>query len=95
MSGSVPNNELDDEALRLLKKAASSNDGSVRIFRTLGGTHIQAGREAFCDPGNARSEAKWLRIISALETMGCLEDRTGMGEVLYVTDQGFGVADSL
>ena len=94
-SGAVPNNELDDETVRLLKTAASSSDGSVRIFRTLGGTHIQAGREAFANPGDARSEAKWRRIISVLETMGCLEDRTGMGETLYVTDQGFGVADSL
>ena len=95
VSGDTPNIEFDDEAVSLLKTAASSNDGAVRIFRTLGGTHIQAGREAFGDPGNARSEAKWRRIISVLETMGCLEDRTGRGEILYVTDHGFGMADSL
>ena len=93
-SGAISNNELDDEAVRLLKTAASSSDGSVRVFRTLGGTHIQAGREAFGDPGEARSEAKWRRVIRELEAMGFLEDRTGTGQALYVTDQGFGVADS-
>ena len=91
--GFVANNDLSDEAARLLSAAAS--EGSVSIISTLGGTHVQAGGEAFCNPGDARSEAKCRRIINELETMGLLEDRNGRGEMLYVTDQGFSVADSL
>ena len=91
--GFVADKDLEDEAAKLLSAAASN--GSVRVIRTLGGTHVQAGGEAFCDPGDARSEAKCRRIIKELEAMGFLEDRTGSGDILYVTDQGFSVADSL
>ena len=86
---------LDDEATRLLRAAAEMSDGTVRIVRTLEGLHVQAGREAFCEPGNARSEARCQRIIKELESLGYLEDRTGRGEILYVTDRGFSLADSL
>lgn len=92
-TASVADNDLQDDAAKLLSAAAS--EGSVRVIRTLGGTHVQAGGEAFCDPGDVRSEAKCRRIIKELEAMGFLEDRTGSGEILYVTDQGFSFTDSL
>lgn len=75
---------LSDEAVRLLRAAAS--DGSVRAIRTLAGMFVQAGGESFCEPGNSRSEARYRRIIRELTDLGYLEDQTGKGEILYVTD---------
>ena len=85
---------MDDDTTRLLTTAVES-DGTIRKIHTLGGLHVQAGRENFCEPGNVRSEAKWQRITNELESTGYLEDRTGRGEILHVTESGFRFADSL
>jgi hypothetical protein len=65
--------DLDPDALRLIKAAASSDDGMVISQETMGGDGLRAGGEEFVD-GTTRSAAKWRGIVGDLVRRGILEN---------------------
>jgi hypothetical protein len=81
---------LTENALRLLKEAAATDDGIVILQETLGSTGLRVGEEEFMD-GTTRSVAKWRAALSDLERAGALES---VSEGIYrVTAAGFRIAD--
>jgi hypothetical protein len=76
--------------------SAVQEDGSVMKISTLGGTHVQAGSTTLTsEPGSARDEARWIAAVDELLANTLVEDRTGKGQVFFVTHRGYDVADSL
>jgi|LSQX01.3.fsa_nt_gb nucleoside 2-deoxyribosyltransferase len=90
---SVPT--LSSEARELLLEAANAPDGVVMMLDALSGIIIRTNKRKFGEYGDARSEAKWRRVVTELASGGYIEDRAGKGEVFFVTDQGYEAADSL
>lgn len=76
----------------LLRSAVQ--DGTVMVLRTLGGTHIQAGRESFGD-NSPRDAARWIGAVEELVGRGFLADRGYKGEVFAVTNAGFEYAEEM
>lgn len=77
---------LSETADTLLKSGMQG--GNILVLNTLGGTHIQAGRETFGGQG-ARDTARWKGAVDELEQRGFLEDRGHKREVFMVTNAGF------
>lgn len=76
----------------LLRSAVQ--DGTVMVLRTLGGTHVQAGRESFGD-NSPRDTARWTGAVEELVERGFLADRGHKGEVFAVTNAGFEYAEEM
>jgi len=85
---------LAGTARELLLEAAQDPQGAIMSLQTLGGSHIQTNERAF-PTGDARSAAQWKGAVADLERLGLTEDRAGTGEVFFVTDEGYRVADLL
>lgn len=83
---------LSEAADTLLRSALK--DGTILVLRTLGGTHVQAGRESFGGEG-ARDTARWTGAVDELIERGFLEDRGHKGEVYMVTNAGFEYGEEL
>jgi hypothetical protein len=82
---------LNRDALELLK-AASEAHGDILLIRSLGGEHIQVGRERFGD-NTPRSRAKWNGALSELRTIGAVEH---MSEHLdRITAVGYALVDEV
>ena len=64
------------------------------VLRTLGGTHIQAGRESFGD-NSPRDTARWIGAVEELVERGFLANRGYKGEVFAVTNAGFEYAEEM
>jgi len=90
-----PEYELAAEAQQLLIAGAADKHGTIMMFRTMQGLHLQAGGREFCKGQDARSEAKWQAAIRSLLQLGLVEARGHKGEVFAVTAEGFRVADEL
>jgi hypothetical protein len=86
---------LSDAAQELLSEAAKDPNGVIMRLGTLGGTIVQANGRQFVEGGDARSDAKWRGVVDELYLEGLAEDRAGKGEVFFVTDKGYSVADTL
>lgn len=89
----LPDVQISDSAKELLVEASSDKSGIIMKLVTLGGSHVQTNGREFVIHGDARSEAKWRGAISELEVVGYVEDRSGKGEVYFMTDEGFQAAD--
>ena len=85
--------KLNPAAHELLLEAARAN-GTIISVGTLGGHHVQAGSREFVEPGDPRSEAKWLAAVEELEEARFIEDRAHKGEVFMVTQSGYEYSDS-
>jgi hypothetical protein len=89
-SSSVESITLSQDALRLLKAVAATDDGMVILQESLGGNGLRVGEQEFMD-GTPRSEAKWRSALAELDRAGTLE---GISENIYrMTDAGYRVAD--
>ncbi len=83
---------LSEAGDTLLRSAVQ--DGTVMVLRTLGGTHIQAGRESFGD-SSPRDTARWTGAVEELVERGFLANRGYKGEVFAVTNAGFEYAEEM
>jgi hypothetical protein len=88
-----PSQSSLSEAGDILLRSAVQ-DGTVMVLRTLGGTHVQAGRESFGD-NSPRDTARWTGAVEELIERGFLADRGHKGEVFSVTNTGFEYAEEM
>ena len=86
---------LSEAARELLLEAAQDAHGVIMRLGTMGGTHVQTNNRNFVETGNTRSAARWRGAVDELHHLGLVEDRTGKGEVFFVTDAGYRSADLL
>ncbi|QTC93163.1 hypothetical protein IFJ75_02490 [Brevundimonas goettingensis] len=83
---------LSEAAAALLRSAVQ--DGTIMVLRTLGGTHVQAGRETFGD-NSPRDTARWTGAVEELVKRGFLSDRGHKGQLFAVTNAGFEYAEEI
>jgi predicted transcriptional regulator len=86
---------LGPNASKLLIEANKDRQGVVMNFMTMEGVSIETNGTNFADRGNSRSEALWRGAVRKLAGNGLIEDRGGKGEVYFVTDEGYRVAERL
>ena len=87
----VNRSPLSQDAMHLLKAAATEDDGTIILQRSLDGDGLRIGAEEFID-GTPRSAARWREALRTLENEGALEV---ISENMYrVTAVGFKIADS-
>jgi hypothetical protein len=87
--------DLSEPARELLLEATRDPAGAIMRLGTMQGTHVQTNQRAFVDPGDVRSVALWRGAVDELQTRGLVEDRSGKGEVFFVTHAGYQVGDFL
>jgi hypothetical protein len=88
--------DVSEEALRLLKAAATDASGGVIMTSTFGGLSVEAnGQDFVSEKHNAREEAKWREVVRALVARGLLEQQDLKGEIYAISAEGFRVADFL
>jgi len=84
--------DFSADAIRLLRAAASSDDGTIVLQITMDGHGLRAGDEEFMD-GTARSKARWRAALEELENAGALEQ---VSEGIYqVAAAGYDIADEI
>lgn len=86
---------LSAAARELLLEASQDPQGVIMKLATLGGTHVQANNRQFVEANDARSSAKWRGAVDELYNQGLIEDRAHKGEVFFVTDTGYHIAEIL
>jgi hypothetical protein len=84
---------ISDEARELLQEAVRDSHGLLIRLETLDSSHIETNGRDFVEPGSVRSAARWRAAVSELQHLGLVEDRVGKGEVFYITDAGYRVAE--
>jgi hypothetical protein len=87
--------QLTTEAQQLLADAAHTTNGVVMMLSSLDGLSIQTDDTVFSAGGDSREEAIWRSALQLLHSRGLVEDRTGKGELFYVTQHGYDVAELL
>ena len=75
--------------------AADDSNGSVMMLNVMDGPIIRTSRREFTEGGNVRAIARWRAALEALVREGLVEDRSGNGELFYVTHNGFALAERL
>lgn len=86
---------FSDDALRLLKTAAVGN-GAIMVRKWMGNTQISAGRRVFTpSTEDRRTIARMTAAVRELADRGLIEDRSGGGQLFYVTHEGYQAADDL
>ncbi len=86
---------LSEEAQKLLTEAARDKQAVICCSELVQGLFVSTNGVSFCEGDNARTEAKWRRVIDDLVGMELIQDKGNEGEVFGVTDKGFRVADAL
>lgn len=89
----LPN--LSPEAKELIVAMSKSTHGELMKLGTMGGTIISANRKNYTAGADARTTAKWSAAVEQLEEEGLIEDRAGKGEVFFINNRGYEVADEL
>jgi hypothetical protein len=84
---------LGASARELLTEASKDQQGVVMSIQTLQGSSVQTNGRNFDEPDNPRSEAQWRAAVAELKKLRLLEDRAGKGEVFFVTDEGYRIAE--
>ncbi len=87
--------DLSEAAGDLLLEAVQDAGGTIMSLATIGGDHVATNGRDFVETGNARSAALWRGAVDELEGLGLIEDRTGKGELYFVTDAGYRIGDLL
>lgn len=85
--------QLTGPAQELLIEASKDDNGIVIRVETFGGLGIQTNGREFVEAKDVRSGARWNSALSELVDHRLLQDKVGKGEVFWVTDRGFQVAD--
>jgi hypothetical protein len=92
-SQSIP--AISSAARELLAEASNDPQGTIMNIRMMSGRVIQANQRGFIEDGNPRSEARWIGALNELRNHDLIEDRGGQGELFFVTDEGYRIADLL
>ena len=91
-----PRPALSESARNLLLEATQDHQGVIMRLDYADGTHVvQTNSRDFLESGDARSVAQWRGAVDELHDLGLVEDRSGKGEVFFVTDAGYRVGDFL
>lgn len=85
---------LSSEAETLLA-AAVEGDGSIMCVGTLEGLLLQVADKNYTEGANPREEAPWRAAVASLQQNGYIEDRTGMGQVFFLTHDGYQLAEAI
>jgi len=84
--------DFSADAIRLLRAAASSDDGTIVFQSTMDGYGLRAGDEEFMD-GTPGSKARWKAALQELEEAGALEE---VSEGIYqLAAAGYDAADEI
>ena len=88
---------LSEAARELLVEASQDPRGVImRVGATaIRNSHVATNNRYFVEPGDVRSLALWRGAVDDLHRLDLIEDRVGTGEVFFVTDKGYRVADLL
>jgi hypothetical protein len=89
----LPN--LSAEAKELIVAISKSPQGVLMKLGTFSGTIISANQKNYTAGADARTIAKWSAAVGQLEEEGLIEDRAGKGEVFFINNRGYEVADQL
>lgn len=95
LEGTGTDVNLSAEARDLLRVAAADANGTVIQVSAFEGLSVETGGRNFVETGNARSEARWRRVVEDLVDRGLREQRDRNGEVFSVTDEGYRVSNTL
>ena len=82
-------------AHELLTEASKDRQGVVMSLQTMEGSSVQTNGRNFAERENSRSEAQWRGAVAELDKLRLIEDRAGKGEIYFVTDEGYRMADLL
>jgi hypothetical protein len=83
------------DALDLLREATRDKQGVIMKLLSMDGLAVTTNGRSFSQRGDPRSEARWGSAVEELDRAGLIEDRRGKGEVYFVTDAGYRVAEAL
>lgn len=86
---------LSEAAKTLLLAVARDENGCVMRFRTSSGLQVKTHHRDLIEDRNPRTEAKWYGALDELISSGLVKDRDGKGEVFWLTDLGYGEAESI
>jgi hypothetical protein len=86
---------LNEPARELLVEASQDQGGIIMRLETLQGSHVETNNRDFVVPGDVKTAARWRGALSELNALRLVEDRAGKGELFFVTDEGYRVADLL
>jgi hypothetical protein len=88
---------LSEPARELLKEAAQDRNGNIGFIEGLGspGLTIETNGRSFVEGHSPRSAARWRQAVRDLHALRLIEPRTPAGEMYFVTDKGYQVADAM
>ncbi|MXO85249.1 DUF4062 domain-containing protein [Altererythrobacter aurantiacus] len=87
--------QISEEAKTLLKAGINDNQGVVMVGHFLNGDLIQTNGINFAEGCDARGRAAWKSAVDQLESKFFIEDRSGKGQVYFITDAGYRYAEKL
>jgi hypothetical protein len=86
---------LSDAARELLVEAAKDDHGVVICSSVQGGSYVKTNGKVLTQRGNVRSEARARGAVKELAAGDLIENLDGKGEVFFVTDAGYRLADRI
>jgi hypothetical protein len=86
--------ELSDAAKQLLHDAVEVND-DITSVSFIGADEVSIGNKNYITQGDKRSSARWKNAVTLLERYTLIDDRGSQGQIYYVTDLGYKVADRM
>ena len=86
---------LSDAARELLVEAAADDHGGIICSNTHGGSYVKTNGKVFTQQGDVRSEARARGAVKELAAGDLIDDHGGKGEVFFVTDAGYRLADRI
>jgi hypothetical protein len=84
---------LSDTARKLLREAAQDPEGAVIRLGTFGGTFVKTNGRNLVEDNSPRAASRWRGAVDELYRLRLLEDRSGRGEVFFLTAEGYAIAD--
>lgn len=87
--------DLPEAARELLGEASQDHNGVIMSLGSIRDSVVQTNNRNFVEPSDPRSTALWRGAVENLHQLDLIEDRSGKGEVFFVTDEGYRVADLL
>ena len=86
---------VSEAARDLLLEAVHDPNGMIMRLVTHSGVSVKTNGRNFVEGADPRSAARWRAAVDDLNDCGFVEDRAGKGEIFFVTDEGYKVANRL
>ena len=87
--------ELSDTARELLIAASAGDGFPIARLRMGNRLKVAIDNSYYCNTRSAREAALWEQALNELVDQELIEDQKGQGQVFYLTNKGFALADSL